>query len=147
MYVQEELKQKYKPKTIACVRLLEPFRKHPELLKAAFEKLKRSPKQTECLLAFIQISKNQADITRKELCEYTNMGTYIVREIEKKGIFEIYKKEISRIQKYENELIDSFDLAPQQKRALDEIEENFKEKNVILLKGVTGSGKTRRRSI
>jgi len=61
----------------------------------------------------------------------------------KRGVLEIYKKEISRLGKYEEDVIDSFPLSEQQIRAIDEVKTQFETQNVVLLQGVTGSGKTR----
>lgn len=143
IYIHEELKQKYKPKTVACIRLQEPYRSNQELLRAAFEKLERATRQMETLMAFLHISKGKTDITRKELCAVAKVKTNITRALEKKGIFEIYKKEVSRLGSYDAPLMDSFTLSEQQKNALAGIYKHFETKNVVLLHGVTGSGKTR----
>lgn len=143
LYIEEELKQKYKPKTIDCVRLAEPYFSANELLRQAFSDISRAARQTEGLMAFIQLSKSRTDVTKKELMEFAGIGSNIIKELDKKGILEIYKKEISRLNEYSDDLIDSFKLSEQQEKALGEIKEIFDKKDVLLLHGVTGSGKTR----
>ena len=59
-----------------------------------------------------------------------------------KGIFSIEEKEISRIDVYENEDFNFFDLSDEQQIALNQIQNFYESKDVILLHGVTSSGKT-----
>lgn len=143
IFIEEELKQKYKPKTVDCIRLAEPYLSKNELLREAFQRVQRASRQTEGLMAYIQLSKNTKHVTRKDLMAFADIGSNIIRELAKKGILEIYQREISRLNEYSEALIDGFKLTEQQVRALEEITTTFEEKNVILLHGVTGSGKTR----
>ena len=143
IYLKEEFKTKYKAKKIACVRLQEPYASNSDLLEKAFELLGKSMRQAEALMAYIQISHKQKFVRKQDIYKLAKVDTSVVKAIEKKGIFELYDKEVSRIANYENELIDSHTLAAQQVQAIAEIKTAFKEKNVVLLHGVTGSGKTR----
>ena len=144
IYLKEDLKVKYKPKKIGCVRLQEPYLSEPDLLANAFDLVSRSPKQTEALLAFIQLNKGQDFLRKQDLYNATDkVDNGGLKAMVKKGIFELYDREVSRIADYEDELNEAFDLSPQQARALQEIDAAFEEKNVVLLHGVTGSGKTR----
>ncbi len=143
IYLEEELKEKYKPKTIDCIQLAEPYRSNMDLLKTVFEQIAKAGRQTETLIGFIQLSKQKKDVTKKELSEYVDVGSNIIKELEKKKILEIYKKEISRLNEYSEDLIDGFPLSEQQERAISSIYQVFEEKDVLLLHGVTGSGKTR----
>jgi primosomal protein N' (replication factor Y) len=69
IYLEAELKQKYKVKTVDCIRLAEPYFSKNELLRAAFQEISRAGKQTEALMAFIQLSKTETEITRKKLVD------------------------------------------------------------------------------
>jgi len=141
--IEEELKQKYKPKTIDCVQLAEPYQSDNDLLRHAFEQIERATRQTEALIGFVQLSRQKKDITRKELSEFTNVSSGIINTLVKRGILEIYKKELSRLNEYEDDLQDTFPLAKQQQQAILEINQIFDKQDVLLLHGVTGSGKTR----
>jgi primosomal protein N' (replication factor Y) len=144
IYLKEELQQKYKVKKVICVKLNEPYHSNRETLKQAFDKIsKNATRQMETLIAFLQLSQGKQDITRKEVCKKADVSTAIVKALEEKGIFRLYEREVSRLNMYDEELITSFPLAEQQKRAIKEINEVFEEKNAVLLHGVTGSGKTR----
>lgn len=143
IYLKEELKTKYKPKLVTCVRLAESYRADATTLKDAFARVGNANRQMETLLAYVQLSKQQQVITRKELCELAQVSTSVVNALVKKKIFELYDKSVSRLASYEEALEDRKELSPQQERAISEIQATFKEKNVVLLHGVTGSGKTR----
>ncbi len=144
IFLYEELKEKFKPKTISCIRFREPYASDPSTLAKAFDLTARSRKQTEALLAYVQLSKKQEVIRRQEIYNTaTGVDAQAVKELEKKGIIEIYHREVSRLGGYEEETVESFQLSNQQEKALTEIRTTFEDKDVLLLHGVTGSGKTR----
>ncbi|HKK76692.1 MAG TPA: primosomal protein N' [Saprospiraceae bacterium] len=143
VYLKEELKQKYQPKNIHCVRLMEPYASQKELINEAFEKVSRSEHQTNALMAYLQMIRQQEYIRRADLCKKANVDSSVIKALEKKEIVEIYEREISRIGSYEADKIDTLPLSEQQIRAFAEIKEQWEEKDVVLLHGVTGSGKTR----
>ncbi len=141
--VQEEnLKEKYKPRTVSCVRLQEPYRSQPARLEEAFERCGNSNRQVEALMAYIHLSRSLKAVRRTDIYKAATVDSSVLRALEKKGILELYQKEISRIEGYEAELEDQATLSSQQSRALEEIRQILKTKAVALLHGVTGSGKT-----
>ena len=143
VHVLEELKNKYKPKTIDMVRLAEPYHSDSSQLQQAFEIIgNRAIRQAEVLMAYIQLSKELSAVPKKALYERAKTDSAGVKKLVDKNILEIYPKEISRLEEYEGEIIGNFKLSNAQYQALFEIKENFEEKNVVLLHGVTGSGKT-----
>jgi primosomal protein N' (replication factor Y) (superfamily II helicase) len=144
--IEEELQQKFKPKVVACVRFKEPYASDTEgvTMSAIFDQIKNSEKQTNAMLAFIQLTRHQQVIRCSEIYEKAKtVDLGVLRAIEKKGIFEIYEKEVSRINGYEDELLINPELSNQQTKAIYDIKKAFETKNVALLHGVTGSGKTR----
>lgn len=143
IYLKETLKEKYKPKKIACVRLKEPYESNRELLQEAFDKVAKSERQMEALMAYLQLERGQKFVRKQDVNKKGNVNHGILKAIEKKDIFEFYEQEISRLGGYEDELLETSELAAQQVRALTEIKTAFKDKQVALLHGVTGSGKTR----
>ncbi len=72
IYLKEEIQAKYQPKTVACMRLQEPYASRPELLEEAFELTARSAKQTEALLAFVQLSKKEPFVKKQALAGMAN---------------------------------------------------------------------------
>lgn len=143
--LKEELMQKYKPKMVSFIRLKEPYASDTEgyALAAAFDLVKKSDKQTQALLAYAQIGRNLPFVKCSDIYEKAQVDISVLRAIEKKGIFEIFEQEASRITAYNDELSDAQTLTEQQIEALKNIKTAFNDKNVTLLHGVTGSGKTR----
>ncbi len=143
IFLFEELQEKFKAKTISCVRLQEPYLSDNVLLSDAFDLVKRAAKQQEALLALIQLGKGVDFVRKQEIEDRTGADHAVIKALEKKGIVEIYKREVSRLGGYAEETMDVAELSPQQIQALSSIKSQFEEKDVILLHGVTGSGKTR----
>jgi len=144
IYLQEDLKTKYSPKTIGCVRLREPYASNPELMGEAFDKLSRSERQTEALMAYLKIAKTQEFIRKQDIYNIVpRVDASVLNAMAKKKIIELYDREVSRLGAYEEETIDSDVLSLQQDEAIAQLRVQLEEKNVALLHGVTGSGKTR----
>ena len=143
--LKEELMQKYKPKMVSYIKLKEPYASDKEgyALAAAFDLVKKSDKQTNVLLAYAQIARNQPLIKCSDIYEKAQVDISVLRALEKKGIFEIFEQEASRVSGYDDELSDAQILTEQQVKAIENITNCFENHNVTLLHGVTGSGKTR----
>ena len=145
--LSEELKTAYKPHKETYVRLGENAQTGDEL-QSQFDKLTRFPKQTRILMGYLELSGYQSkesvrEISQKELIAHLGLpDASSVKTLEKKGILQLYSKEISRLS---NKAVATQPLATlnvYQKTACNAIKEQFKEKNVVLLHGVTSSGKT-----
>jgi primosomal protein N' (replication factor Y) len=143
VYLKEDLKERYTPKTIACLRLQEPYASHPERIGEAFDQLNRALRQAEALMGYIQLSKKQEFVRRQELYTLAKVDATIINGLVQKGIFEVYEREVSRLSGYEDQLLEADELSDQQVEALRGIRDGFAQKQVTLLHGVTGSGKTR----
>lgn len=144
---KEELKFKYAPKTQIFIELTKEFQsdKALEILLDEFSDKKRKEKQVDAVLKFLKLDgfKNGVSkpILRTEL-EQEGASVSSLNTLEKEGVFESKRIEISRIQEG-NEADSEFKvLSESQQRVLDEVRESFNEKEVTLLHGVTGSGKT-----
>ena len=88
------------------------------------------------------LNSNQEESVLVDLIHKSNMSRSIFNSLEKKKVIKIKKVSISRISNFSKKLIPTHELSFDQKVAFDKINENFKEKNVCLLHGVTSSGKT-----
>ncbi len=114
----------------------------------AFNAVKGAKKQEQALLALMELSgftrrdREPAEVTRTQLLERSGVTTAIINAMEKKGLVEIYKKEINRFSLSENHTNELPRLSDAQERALSEIHKSFTEHNITLLHGVTSSGKT-----
>lgn len=133
----------YKPKTETCIRLGEKF-DSAEGINIATEMLRRMPKQSALLRTFLDLRALQSgDITREELLNETHTTTSILKRLTDQGILRTYKKEVGRLNtpcEAHPERIQP--LSEAQEKARQEIEAEWKKKNVVLLHGVTSSGKT-----
>ena len=140
--LKEELVAKYKPKRIGFMKLMPLFEENKEMLADAFEKIKRSEHQTNALLAFVSLSRGSSEVPRSSIYEMSGASIGALKSLEKKGIVELFDKDVSRLI-YEASDGELPELSDEQVRALKEIDGHFDEKKIILLHGVTGSGKTR----
>ncbi len=140
--LKEELIAKYKPKRIGFMKLASEYESDKQKLVEAFEKIKRSEHQTNALLAFVSLSGGSFEVPRSSIYEMSGASIGALKSLEKKGVVELFDKDVSRLI-YEASDGELPDLSEEQVRALGEIECHFDEKKIVLLHGVTGSGKTR----
>ncbi len=134
----------YKPKTEACVCLGEKFA-NVEAQKVAVEMLRRMPKQQAVFTKFLDILHDSCTdvMTREELMNETHCTADIVKRLVAQGYLQSLEREVKSINRngdYHPELIQS--LSEPQAQAKAEIERQWQDKNVVLLHGVTSSGKT-----
>ncbi|MCB9280068.1 MAG: primosomal protein N' [Lewinellaceae bacterium] len=143
IFLKEDLKTKYTPKKVACVRFAEPYASRPELLDEAFEAVARASRQVEALMAFVQLAQKQEFVRRQDIYNRVSADSTVLNAMAKKGIFELYDREVSRLGGYEEDTVDAGNLSAPQEKAMTDIRKLLKEKQTVLLHGVTGSGKTR----
>ncbi|SDK16012.1 replication restart DNA helicase PriA [Catalinimonas alkaloidigena] len=145
----EELKEKYKPRTIKKVRLVPHHTASEERLQALFEQLESNPKQISVLLSYLQRvpvhanpAYNEKGIEKSEL-KGTGISASSLATLTKNGVFEEFEVVVSRFPTTgKAEKLKEVVLTEQQTRAREEIIRLFQEKEVTLLHGITGSGKT-----
>lgn len=142
LVLQEELQETYKPKLVRYVRL------HPKYdsndgLKDLLEILKSANKQKEIVLNYFQLSASEKKpITVKKMVEAAQSSPAIVKALVEKEILEEYYLQEDRINFSGKGREDELQLSSDQQKAFESIKENFKEKAVCLLHGITSSGKT-----
>ena len=138
--IKEEIYEQYKPKLVKYVRLHVNYNSDDSLNKL-LQELSRAKKQREAVLSFFQLSTSKKPIKVKDLEEKANVSSSILKSLVDKNIFEFYHIQTDRIQ-YKGITNDLKSLNEFQEKALLEIKETFKEKDVTLLHGITSSGKT-----
>lgn len=139
--VAEEVVQKYKPLLKSFV-LLNEFYAEEENLKQLFTILERAPKQLDVLLAYLKLHKLNLPIAKEQLLEESNCGVGALKALTDKDIFIITKKPISRLAAHDEDFSVNFTLNAGQQIAFQQINQSFKSKDVVLLHGITASGKT-----
>ena len=140
--VQEEVYEKYKPKLVRFVKLHSAYTSQ-EKLQQLMEDLGNAPKQRDVVMALFSISaKTKKPIKLSDLSEESNASAAIIKTLIDKGILEEYHLQKDRIQYSGEDNEDSKHLNEHQEKALAEIKTSFETQNVVLLHGVTSSGKT-----
>jgi primosomal protein N' (replication factor Y) (superfamily II helicase) len=145
--MEEDLPERYKPRKESFVRLTVDY-SDEERFRNLFELLERKArKQLDILMSFLALSKfgsgEMLEVNRNRLLKSVKATPSALDGLVKKGVFEIYEKEISRIQAGGSVVdVSSIELMEFQQKAFEEIQEAFVEKDVVLLHGVTSSGKT-----
>ena len=147
LFVKEELKRTYKPKTETRVRLTEAARNERRLHFFFDELQRRAPKQLDLLMKYIELSgclggRAVKEVPKAELLKRSGATPAVFNGLVDKGVFEVYQQEVGRLETVSQALMPLNELNVHQQRAFDEIRASFREKNVCLLHGVTSSGKT-----
>lgn len=146
LHVSERVIDNYRPKTEPCVRLT-VTRDNEQALHQHFDQLKRAPKQETLLLAYLDMSHwlqggDVKEVSKENLLKRAGVSSAVLHEAVKRGIFEIYKKEINRFAELGSILEAPPALSEEQKRAYTEIHQSMRQHAITLLHGVTSSGKT-----
>ncbi len=143
----------YKPRTETYIRLTEPYR-HETALHVALNLLARAARQQEAFIEYLSLSRWDSvvgsepaepvlEITREELMNSSGCTLDTIKALQKKGFLEVYEVEVSRLNRGGEphpERIKAMNAV--QLEAYNQILFSFLKKNVTLLHGVTGSGKT-----
>jgi len=138
--IKEEIYEQYKPKMVKYVRLKANFTSN-EALQNLLQELNRAKKQREAVLGYFQLYADKKPIKAKDLETKIGVSTAVIKALADKEIFELYEIQTDRIH-FEGSTNDLKSLNDFQETALAEIKSSFQEKEVVLLHGITSSGKT-----
>ncbi|KAA6343837.1 Primosomal protein N' [termite gut metagenome] len=146
IYVKEELRRTYKPKTEIRVQLTEEAG-NEKRLRSIFDELSHAPKQLALLMKYIELSgymrsDRLKEVSKKELLQQTSTSPGIFNELTDKHVFETYCREVGRLNKQTHPIVSLNPLNEFQQKAFNEIHTVFAGKQVCLLHGVTSAGKT-----
>jgi primosomal protein N' (replication factor Y) len=144
----EEVKERYKPKVARKIRLTSAYLTNDSLGKLATS-LDKTPKQQEILLKYLSFIPvyNNPDLNQKGLdksifTQDDGISDASLNTLIKKGIFEQFEIFISRFDDIPVGNMGTITLTDSQTQASREIHDHFQDKEVVLLHGITGSGKT-----
>ncbi|MBI1837540.1 MAG: primosomal protein N' [Flavobacteriia bacterium] len=147
VFTLEELNDKFIPKTAIYIQLNENYssqNKLEDLLKQLEEK-KSTQKQLNNLLIILKEGNYSngllTPVLRKQL-EMNGASISTLNTLEKNGYISQERFEISRLKNNEKDIQAFKTLSSAQQKALNEVRISFESKQVCLLHGVTGSGKT-----
>ncbi|MBS3806544.1 MAG: primosomal protein N' [Bacteroidales bacterium] len=142
--VEERLRDAYKPRKASFVSLnFSP--QDEEALNRVFEKLKNAPRQVELVMQMIRMSGNNGQdlmIKKQQLLRQVSVSSSVLKSLIDKGILLEQEQEVSRLQQGEGEGEAAKGLTDAQQQAFQSVQQQFREKGVVLLHGVTSSGKT-----
>ena len=139
----------YQPKTETCIGLCEAYRSERGL-HLAFDMLQRAEKQQKVLAEFLVLSgvtgvqeSGVQEVTRDELLNESHCTTAVLKALIDRKILYTYEREVGRLNH-------GGEPHPEQIKALSEAQQDaynqilfqFLRKRVVLLHGVTSSGKT-----
>lgn len=144
---QEELNDRFSSKTAIYIYLNDDYLIESKLNEVITEldAKKNTAKQMEALLAILKLGEYQNNslnpVSRKELLDQ-NISISSINSLEKNGIIAQLRLEVSRLKSSDKNTKEKKELSDSQKSALVQIRKEFETKQVNLLFGVTGSGKT-----
>lgn len=145
IFISENIFEKFKEKKKKYVKIPDKFLSNNNLEKL-FYQLKRAPKQLDLLMKMLDFSKpftnKPLEISKKELLQKSNSSDSVFASLVEKEIFEIYEKKVGRLDLSQIRTEKPSSLNDFQQRAYNEICTQMIDKQVVLLKGVTSSGKT-----
>jgi len=142
----EKVREKFKPKTEKRIRFTKKYTDKKELEKL-FEEISSKPKQEAVLLKYLQsvplfsdVSLNVSGQSKSELSEGESVSS--INTLVKNKIFEEFETIIPRFGFDDPTTAHPILLSEKQEEARNDILNHFKESDVVLLHGITGSGKT-----
>jgi primosomal protein N' (replication factor Y) (superfamily II helicase) len=144
LQLEEELRDTWKPRMATYVGLNDAA-KPEQALHEWFDKLERAPKQLHLLMRYIELSRCLSDapreVERNAILRASGSTAAILKSLVEKGLFTTYEREAGVP---ENEALRKPppSLSSAQTVALNAVKDQFREKDVVLLRGVTSSGKT-----
>jgi primosomal protein N' (replication factor Y) len=139
--LKEEITEQYKPKLVKFIRLNQKYIGE-NALNELLDSLSNAKKQRNALLSYFSLqASTKKPIKQCVLKEKSKVSTPVIKALIKKEIFEVYTIQTDRINFDEaTEVVK--ELSDIQDDAYVEIKKSFKDKEVILLHGITSSGKT-----
>ena len=146
--LEEELTEKVKPRTEKWVLLTEDYDKDEQRMKELFDSLeKRARKQLDLMVAFVRLSRytpgKGVSVMRSVLLKETGQSVAALDALVKKEVFLMVTRPADWSDQPDKPVKPkSIAFSPAQETALESIRQKFREKEVVVLHGVTSGGKT-----
>ncbi|WP_257669277.1 replication restart helicase PriA [Parapedobacter tibetensis] len=139
--ISEEVSAKYKPRMKAFIRLHGEYADNTGK-KLLLESLSKAPKQQDAVLAYLQLARLNPDAAKSDIMEASSCSAATITALVDKGVFVLEERAISRLDGEPIDVSGDFTFNDAQSKAFGEIKNKFEEKDVVLLHGITASGKT-----
>lgn len=146
--LKEELVDSYKPKIETCIRLSEEYGSDLSKVDTLLNSLTNAPKQLDLVMKYLELSNllqgkgELKEVYKRDLLSKASASYSSLKGLFDKGIMEEYGLEVGRLNSLILNQEDAHPLNDDQDKAFDEVLNRFKVKDVVLLHGVTSSGKT-----
>ncbi|WP_242091537.1 replication restart helicase PriA [Aestuariivivens sediminicola] len=142
VYLEEEVIEKYKPRLIRYVKLHSRYASDVAM-QELLDSLGRAPRQKEVVLTLFSIAaRTKKPVKVSELISRSGASSSIIRTLIDKEILEEYHIKTDRIEFSGEDNVPTKTLNSLQSQALKSIVDSFETHDVVLLHGVTSSGKT-----
>ncbi|MFO7978413.1 MAG: primosomal protein N' [Bacteroidales bacterium] len=143
--LHEDVDNPWRPRMVKFVALAEEY-DDEQALKVLFDKLEGSAhRQLEVLVNFIRQSgrygPQRQEVEQATLIKPVKGGAGALQSMIKKKIFTVYRKKVSRLDHIEASE-EEIHFNEHQQNGWQELKKGLEEKDVVLLHGVTSSGKT-----
>ena len=119
---------------------LHPSHEDPRQQELTLASLRRAKSQEQLLRCYLRLNNN--GVERRTLLEASGVGSAVLRTMIDKGIFLEQERAVSRLRLYTGVTRQPHALDAQQQQAVSAIQQQWQDKQVTLLHGVTSSGKT-----
>lgn len=132
----------YKARTELYITLAQPFQSE-QGRHIALEMLRKAQRQLEVMHVYLEMTANGEEVTREALLNSSHNTLATINALIKRGILVTYEREVARLNhggEPHPEHIKQLNEAQQD--AFNQIQFQFLKKQVVLLHGVTSSGKT-----
>ena len=132
----------YKARTELYIALAPPFQSE-QGRHIALEMLRKAQRQLEVMHVYLEMTANGEEVTRESLLNSSHNTLATINALIKRGILVTYEREVARLNhggEPHPEHIKQLNEAQQD--AFNQIQFQFLKKQVVLLHGVTSSGKT-----
>ncbi|MBP5731468.1 MAG: DEAD/DEAH box helicase family protein, partial [Bacteroidaceae bacterium] len=152
LQVSETLIDSFKPKKEVHVRLSDKFLDETAI-NELFDSLQKTPRRYSLVLKLAELASAESairlhnpqmmeEVSRARLLKEANVSAAVLNALKAKGIVELYDYEVGRLHNVGGSVKEQLPLSEAQQEAFDKINEEWKDKRVCLLHGVTSSGKT-----
>jgi primosomal protein N' (replication factor Y) len=142
--LEEEMRDTWRPRTVSYVALA-PDARSEEALHQWFDRLEKAPKQLHLLMRYVELSRCLSDtpreVDRSALLRASGTSGAVLKALVEKGLFLMEEREAGTPPPADQRRAEPV-LSEAQRTALDQVRAAFEERAVVLLRGVTSSGKT-----
>lgn len=138
--MEEQVRERFKPKKETWITLSSQF-DDEQLLQNTLNSLAKAKKQQQLLLEFLHLKDARSSVRKEELLSLTGIAPAVLKSLIDKNILLVEQRDIVKVTP-DSEIGQAKQLNEYQQDAYNQINTQWQTQNIVLLHGVTGSGKT-----